>query len=174
MAAGSKRARLALQAMRAPRTLAAAARDTSSEAAHMALLQALLAASQVSAPLGRPHCSVCRTRMHTAHKHIPALALMPCAVTASVHKSPRCAPCLQGQRLQLGPGQADGLQRQAASWDVPQHVVASLHSQLHGNLQPGSPLSQLQGLSLCSPSGACYRCCPGCSCLLVPVCVQSA
>ena len=47
LAAGSRRARLALQAMRGPSTLAAAARDSSSGAAHMALLQALLAVSQV-------------------------------------------------------------------------------------------------------------------------------
>ena len=47
LAAGSKRARLALQAMRAPSSLAAAARDSTSGAAHMALLQALLATSQV-------------------------------------------------------------------------------------------------------------------------------
>ena len=80
------------------------------------------------------------------------------AVTSSVWHSALLSSCTwsQGQQLQLAPGQADSLQRQAASWDVPQHVVANLHSQLHGSFNP-STLSQLQGLSLCSSSGACYR-----------------
>ena len=82
---------------------------------------------------------------------------------------------VQGQQLQLSPGQAGHLQRLAGSWDVPQHVVASLHSHLQGSLHASSAV-QLQGLSLCSPSGACYRCAcqpPGCRCSLVMQCCNS-
>ena len=68
----------------------------------------------------------------------------------------RGCPSLQGQRLQLAPGQADSLHSQAAAWDVPQHVVASLQGSLQGSRRPGSA-GLLQGLSLSSPSGASYR-----------------
>ena len=49
LAAGSARARAALRVMSGPRHMAEAAADASNGAAHMALLQAMLASSQVCA-----------------------------------------------------------------------------------------------------------------------------
>ena len=63
---------------------------------------------------------------------------------------------LQEHQLTLEPKLAAGLQHQAASWDVPQNLVALLQSQLQGASNHPQKLPHLQGLSLCSPTGACY------------------
>ena len=74
----------------------------------------------------------------------------------------RCLPLLtasatpQEHQLRLDPRLAAGLQHRAATWDVPQNLVALLHSQLQGGTAHPGTVPQLQGLSLCSPSGACY------------------
>ena len=76
------------------------------------------------------------------YQHAPSL------VSAPAH--------LQEHQLTLEPKLAAGLQHQAASWDVPQNLVALLQSQLQGGSKHPQKLPQLQGLSLCSPTGACY------------------
>ena len=62
----------------------------------------------------------------------------------------------QEHQLTLEPKLAAGLQHRAATWDVPQNLVAHLHNQLQGGTAHRGAVLQLQGLSLCSPSGACY------------------